>query len=311
MRNINCSYIKEKISAYLDGELGAGDKEAVQGHLERCLSCRESFLRISKVKETLAYLKEQDFNFPGAPASILENINLRIPKHSFGIFSDPVARNIIIGFSIVLIFFAGWINLPPEFLGAPPAGTLTAYTRGQAVIYQDTQWQQLGHYCRLKSGSRLGTEENSSLRILFPDKNGTLLVKASSLLEIRRIKPELAFALSKGEALVSVAKGNNLNIYTPGARVQVWGTKFKVFTDDNKTEVEVLEGAVRVWGLLKEELLGEARQFEKITVTNEQSIVNTLLPEEIKLLSDEFTQAGAHKEKTGTLLGPGLWREVK
>jgi anti-sigma factor RsiW len=49
----NCSKISELLSAYLDGEISAKDKEIVETHLTECASCKQKLEIMQKTQNIL------------------------------------------------------------------------------------------------------------------------------------------------------------------------------------------------------------------------------------------------------------------
>jgi len=60
---------KEKINAYLDGELEKAEFTEVKAHLASCLSCQQEIREINKVNAALAEYSDED-----VPEHIIENI---------------------------------------------------------------------------------------------------------------------------------------------------------------------------------------------------------------------------------------------
>lgn len=55
---MNCQEIREKLSAYLDNELEAHEKECVAGHLANCTACQAEMEELQKIVEQLSSLEE-------------------------------------------------------------------------------------------------------------------------------------------------------------------------------------------------------------------------------------------------------------
>ena len=53
---MKCSQIKNKLSAYLDGEIQDNERETVASHLKTCAVCQEELAALVKVKECLSVL---------------------------------------------------------------------------------------------------------------------------------------------------------------------------------------------------------------------------------------------------------------
>jgi hypothetical protein len=52
---MKCEHVIKKLSAYIDGELAAPDREAVELHMEQCSGCREELEALNKQNE---YIKD-------------------------------------------------------------------------------------------------------------------------------------------------------------------------------------------------------------------------------------------------------------
>jgi anti-sigma factor RsiW len=55
---MKCRQVKDKLSAFQDGELSPRERERVSEHLERCPACRERYAEIEKVWQALEGLPE-------------------------------------------------------------------------------------------------------------------------------------------------------------------------------------------------------------------------------------------------------------
>ena len=55
---MNCSRIEELLAPYLEGDLPADERRAVDAHLESCAECRRSLETFMGLEESLAILKE-------------------------------------------------------------------------------------------------------------------------------------------------------------------------------------------------------------------------------------------------------------
>jgi hypothetical protein len=55
---MNCQEVRDKLSAYLDNELDAHEKECLAGHLAKCTACQEEMEDLQKIVEQLSSLEE-------------------------------------------------------------------------------------------------------------------------------------------------------------------------------------------------------------------------------------------------------------
>jgi len=210
------------------------------------------------------------------PIDISSEVLARLPKYDFGIFTDPLMRNIIaMSLGVILLFFVTWFKFGTIFTPILPQAPLVMQVEG-------------------------------GRKVQFADKT-TLFFKEKSQFETQSISPVPTINLIKGEVLVSVIKPNPLIIHTPHLKIQVGGTLFKVWVDEEITEVEVLEGEVLAGDLV-------LKQFEKVICSKEiiSFISQSLLPEEIETLKEDFNKVGLYPEKKPKIPEETiLWREVR
>jgi len=69
-----CNQIKENLSAWLDGELEAGARQAVAAHLKTCAACRRELARLTALDEALGRLQ-----VPGPP-QVAERVLARLAR---------------------------------------------------------------------------------------------------------------------------------------------------------------------------------------------------------------------------------------
>jgi anti-sigma factor RsiW len=72
--------VTERLSAYLDGELGPEEKASIDAHLALCIQCRTNLQRFRRTIGNLSQLKQK------APASFLPDIQTQIHARSRGRF---------------------------------------------------------------------------------------------------------------------------------------------------------------------------------------------------------------------------------
>jgi len=80
-----CTRIIRKLSAYIDGELGAKDREAVKAHLASCASCAEELRRLAAVDPGLKLL-------PGAAPSPFFAARVAAAARARQIYHGPFRR---------------------------------------------------------------------------------------------------------------------------------------------------------------------------------------------------------------------------
>ncbi len=316
-----CRWVKNSLSAYLDGGLASDCNILIEKHLKECSSCQTLFSELKSLREALNSLAQAGTSRE-PPILIPERIVSRLPRYDFGLLTDAVIRRAVIGIGVVLLLFTGALKLNQTLRFIPPSFALIVQVQGEAERYsKDNQWQPVGLHYVLHPNELIKTEVGSNMKIQLQD-GSTLFVREDSLLEIKSLAPEVEFGLNQGELLASVAEPSSerkglaaFTIHTPVVQIQVYGTMFKIFVDGKRTEVEVLEGEVKV--KVKEKFALALKQFEKLAIFTDQVqpfITKRLLPEEIEMLRNEFERAGFSlkirkpRSRKRSII---FWREIK
>ena len=55
---MKCHWVQQKLSAYQDGELDSKELEQVKSHILSCRACREQYVELERIWQTLGKLKE-------------------------------------------------------------------------------------------------------------------------------------------------------------------------------------------------------------------------------------------------------------
>lgn len=99
---MNCEWVRDNISAYIDGELTESQKKMIDSHLSVCSGCKGEFVRLLKAWDTLKLWedKQPPVYLKGA---ILKGIRRESSSKLLRILL-PVAALLIITFSIVLFY---------------------------------------------------------------------------------------------------------------------------------------------------------------------------------------------------------------
>jgi len=83
MDSLNCDHVSERLSDYLDDELGASDREIVRAHLESCVECTETLAAYRRVVGHASALDDRPVEadlWPGIAA----RIGARVPELIYG-----------------------------------------------------------------------------------------------------------------------------------------------------------------------------------------------------------------------------------
>ena len=100
---MKCKHFNELLAGYLDNELAAGDKKAVEDHLSTCPVCREEVGRLSQIQrdlsEALKMRAEEVVPSPHVWENVRDNISLQSAGLLFGIGFEEL---IVIRFGVRL-----------------------------------------------------------------------------------------------------------------------------------------------------------------------------------------------------------------
>jgi len=109
-------WVEESLSAYLDGELSAGEKARVEKHLEECHACSED---LATLRQTVVLLKELPAvpaprSFALRPAAIKPQARITAPPLGYGLLKGATALA-----ALLLVLLIGG-DLTLQFLGGFP-----------------------------------------------------------------------------------------------------------------------------------------------------------------------------------------------
>jgi len=111
---VKCKKVKQKLGAYLDGELKKRERELIEEHLKKCADCRQKLTLFSQLSKTLKKWKEVGYS-DEFEANLWQRISLE--KEKKGSFRNIFwqAEQILLPVGIAIILIVGVIFLN-EFL---------------------------------------------------------------------------------------------------------------------------------------------------------------------------------------------------
>ena len=112
---MECHKYESQFNDYLDGELSLREREALQFHLRKCLSCYRKWNSLQKTKEILSRLPNLD---PPAHLSALVMARLkgrRLHKSQWPFEYLPRWLPLALGAAALIISLTLWQVLPPSF----------------------------------------------------------------------------------------------------------------------------------------------------------------------------------------------------
>jgi hypothetical protein len=89
---MECAFIQERLSEYIDGTLDADDRKVIENHISTCKTCKEDLASLTEMVEELHAMDPVE-----APADFLEKIHERMESRS-GL--DRIIRKLFIPFRI-------------------------------------------------------------------------------------------------------------------------------------------------------------------------------------------------------------------
>jgi hypothetical protein len=99
---MNCEWVKDNLSAYIDGELSTYQKELIDVHLPECINCKAEFDRLSAAWDSLTLWEDEQ-----PPLSLKETIMNAVKRERYSRLLHmalPVAAVIIVALGIFLSY---------------------------------------------------------------------------------------------------------------------------------------------------------------------------------------------------------------
>lgn len=134
-----CPEFAERLSAYLDGELGEDEREAMAAHLTACAACRVALAALARLGDLLRATPAPPLGedlVPGLLAQVTApEARLRLRWFGHGRRTAIAAAGLVLvlaGASALLLWRAGPPEPGPVMAGRPPAAA-EPYLREHAV----------------------------------------------------------------------------------------------------------------------------------------------------------------------------------
>lgn len=268
-----------KLVALMSGSLSARAADKLRRHLEGCPGCSEAYGRLTKTRELLVELGQEE-----PPDLSWRQIEAQIHwRVSHKTQSIPTQRLFALGplalggaaaagalAAVALLWFV-WPHWGPDARRgstAPVVAGRSAPDQELAALATVVQGEvtvvtRQGHEMPLEltrpvlAGSRLVTEAGS-VALQWARSSGALLAERSNL-ELRRFSSrDQELHLHGGKVVVTLPKlgpDRRFAVVAKGVVARVRGTTYSVATREESVEVEVYEGVVQVgpqagkWGL--------------------------------------------------------------
>jgi len=255
----SCAQISNLLQAWIDEELGRGERVILEQHLAECPGCRAVARRHQRVAALLFESFGGNRLRHDLTPAILENLPpmepLRInvkpemgrrevkPLRTLALtHAMPAVAAVVLCVVAVVLFF----NWPPEprQQAEGAVGVVTwcggEVKQGSGPVLPLSQ-AYTSNYVRLGQKFQTGPKSNLMLSL-----RGPTLLKANEKTRLS-VADDRAVQLEEGQVWLRVAKENRqFKVYTPAGEVTVLGTVFDVMVTGSKAVVTVIEGVVQV-----------------------------------------------------------------
>ena len=295
----SCAQISNLLQAWIDEELGHGERVILEQHLAECAGCRA----VARKHQRVAALLFESFGgnrlrHDLAPA-ILENLPpmepLRInvkpemgrrevkPLRSMALTHVmPVVAAVVLCVVGVVLY----LNWPPDPQQAEGAVGVVTWCGGEVKQgsgpVRSLNQVYASNYVRLGQKFQTGPKSNLMLSL-----RGPTLLKANEKTRLS-VTDDRAVQLEEGQVWLRVAKENRqFKVYTPAGEVTVLGTVFDVMVTGQKAVVTVMEGVVQVSNSISKVRVGSGEQVEMV-VGHEIEPTRVVAAEEVSRWADSI-----------------------
>ncbi len=129
---MNCLQIKEKLSAYIDGELSQKEMELVHNHLEKCNECAVELEKLEKIAIKVSdyfELKHKSVNLD----RLYDDVMFSIEKNEKVDFIEATKENFISN------FFKNLLKFSPAFVSLAAIILISFAVLNKSEVVQDKQ----------------------------------------------------------------------------------------------------------------------------------------------------------------------------
>lgn len=253
----SCTQIDHQIQSYLDGELLLSDRAILEQHLAECPDCVhalrqhqrsnaslfEVYAPVRLKRDLTEYVMSHLPEMQAIPVDV-QRLNRRA-KHPTP-WRERLFRLMPLSAAALLLVLAGVINARwPDPVVPSNAIALVAAVEGSANRIAATS----GTHSRARErvwvqpGDRIETGDSDRLALLAVGPSELRLAENTSV----RVDSERAITIERGRVFLDVAHSQRLfKVITPMGEVTVFGTRFEVFAEPNRTTVMVQEGEVQL-----------------------------------------------------------------
>ncbi|HSV30935.1 MAG TPA: zf-HC2 domain-containing protein [Atribacteraceae bacterium] len=100
---MECDWVKNNLSGFLDEELAEDDRKVIRNHLLQCRDCEEELVGIRRLKEILGTMKRE------VPEEVRRSVRLNLEALRFGLIVSHIREFVLIvaatlGVLLLLLF---------------------------------------------------------------------------------------------------------------------------------------------------------------------------------------------------------------
>jgi len=253
----SCTQIDHQIQSYLDGELLHSDRAILEQHLAECSDCVRMLrqhqrsnaslfevyapVRLSRdlTEYVLSHLPEME------PIAIdMQRLNRRA-KHPTP-WRERLFRLMPLAVAGLLLILAAFITArwPDPMVPADAIAVVAALDGGaDRVAAGSGVRSRARERVWMQPGDSIETATNDRLSLLAVGPSEFRLAENTSV----TVDSERAITIERGRVYLDVAHSQRLfKVFTPMGEVTVFGTRFEVFAEADRTTVVVAEGEVQL-----------------------------------------------------------------
>ncbi len=240
---MNCPEVEERLGAYLDGELEAGERPALEAHLASCLECRRAHEALQAQHGDLvaAFAPLRD-----AEAGLIHRVIAALPPARARLRWLPLLAAAAAGFLAACLLFRPWDRGPdvsPGPVARAPLARLAVATGPVEVLSGGGAWTPLATGGGIEGGARVRTVGRAKCSFELDDGTEIRLNEGSeAALETGR-----RIALGRGQLFARIAPGPvGFEVHTEQARIEALGTTIDVSHAAREPETKVKEDRGRL-----------------------------------------------------------------
>ena len=259
----SCVQIKSLLQAYLDGELGSGEKLLFEEHLRGCAACQAEMEAARAVTACLFEALGRDRLCDDLTPTIMAHLpemevhktaryrrkfrTTDFDRHPQRSWFSRAATLVPVFVPIILLVLASvlWVNWPATIASEAGIAGLITYSDGPARLghVSNARFGRADAKDVLVNGAVLKTDANARLLFGLTGPSHATLYENSSV----QIVNHRDLVLEKGRIFLDVHReSRHFKVTTPHGAVRVLGTSFHVHARPERTEVTVVNGEVLV-----------------------------------------------------------------